>query len=58
MSAPVYETIQVNAKLRKGVLLLFITSFAIYLPWNPTNNPHYTFVLPDGYVGWGSGDIQ
>ena len=38
--------------LRKGALLLFISSFAVCLPSNPTRHPHHTLVLPDGYVGW------
>ncbi|MDQ1451836.1 MAG: hypothetical protein QOK38_1702 [Acidobacteriaceae bacterium] len=52
MSAPVYEATQVNGKLRKGVLLLFIASFAVCLLSNPTKHPRYTLVLPDGYIGW------
>ena len=43
---------RVNAMLRKGALLLFIASFAVCLHSKPTKHPHYTFVLPDGYVGW------
>ncbi len=38
--------------LKKGALLLFIASFAACLPSNSTKHPRYTFVLPDGYVGW------
>jgi hypothetical protein len=41
-----------NIMLRKNALLLMIVSCAVALPAKPSRHPHYTFVLPDGYVGW------
>jgi hypothetical protein len=44
--------LRVNAMLEKGALLLFIASFAVCSPSNPTKHPRYTLLLPDGSIGW------
>jgi hypothetical protein len=31
---------------------LFVASFAVCLPSNPTKHPRYTLLLPDGSLGW------
>ena len=41
-----------NVMLRKYALLLVIASCAVGLPAKSNRHPHYTFVLPDGYIGW------
>jgi hypothetical protein len=38
--------------LGKAPCRYFIASFAVCLPSSPTKHPYYTFVFPDGYVGW------
>jgi len=38
--------------LRKYALLLIVATCAVGLPAESNGHPHYTFVLPDGYVGW------
>lgn len=40
-------------KLRTCPLLLIIAACAVQpSPANPSRYPHYTFILPDAYVGW------
>src|SRR5579862_8419695 len=38
--------------LRKCALLLIIATCALHSPAKPSKYPHYTFTLPDGYIGW------
>jgi hypothetical protein len=38
--------------LRKYALFLIIATCALHAPAKTSRHPHYTFMLPDGYVGW------
>jgi hypothetical protein len=38
--------------VRKYALFLIIATCAFHSPAKPSRYPHYTFMLPDGYVGW------